>query len=136
MTARTAPTAPPTAAEAAVLARLDPAAMLDRTLAWAAINSGSRNLAGLAAMAAALTPALAAFGPVARVAAAPVSAVAADGAVIPLAHGDSLHLVVRPDAPTRVLLTGHMDTVFAADHPFQTVRRLDDNTLNGPASPT
>ncbi len=125
-------TAPPSAAEAAVLATLDSAAMLDRTLAWAAINSGSRNLPGLAAMADALTPALAAFGPVARVAPTPAGAVAADGTTVPLTYGDNLHLVVRPDAPARVLLTGHMDTVFAADHPFQATRWLDARTLNGP----
>ena len=126
------PAAPPSAAEAAALARIDARAMLDRTLAWSAINSGSRNLGGLAAMADALTPELTAFGPVERVAATPATTIAADGTVVPLAHGDNLHLIVRPDAATRVLLTGHMDTVFAADHPFQTTRWRDDNTLNGP----
>ena len=30
-----------------------------------------------------------------------------------------LHLSVRPEAAVRILLTGHMDTVFPADHPFQ-----------------
>ena len=34
----------------------------------------------------------------------------------------------------RVLLTGHMDTVFAADHPFQSVHLLDANTMNGPGA--
>jgi glutamate carboxypeptidase len=33
-----------------------------------------------------------------------------------------------------VLLTGHMDTVFAADHPFQAVRAIDDNIVNGPGT--
>jgi glutamate carboxypeptidase len=41
-------------------------------------------------------------------------------------------LSVRPDAPLQLLFTGHMDTVFAVDHPFQAVRWLDDATLNGP----
>jgi glutamate carboxypeptidase len=31
-----------------------------------------------------------------------------------------------------LLFTGHMDTVFPADHTFQEQRFLDDNTLNGP----
>ena len=132
MTAQIALDAPPSPAEAAVLATLDAAAMLDRTLAWAAINSGSRNLAGLTAMAETLSPALAALGPVTRVAATPASTVDASGTTQPLAHGDSLHLVVRPDAATRVLLTGHMDTVFGPDHPFQATRWLDRDTLNGP----
>jgi len=51
-----------------------------------------------------------------------------------LAHGRNLHIVKRPDAPLRVLLTGHMDTVFGADHPFQACRWLDDDTLNGPGT--
>ncbi len=125
---------PPTAAEAAVLANIDPKAMLDRTLAWAAINSGSRNLPGLAAVADAIEPVLAALGPVARVAPTSVSAVDATGTPQPLAHGDNLHLVVRAHAPVRVLLTGHMDTVFAADHPFQACRWLDATTINGPGT--
>lgn len=125
---------PPTATESAVLGAIDGAIMLDRTLVWAAINSGSRNLAGLAAMADALEPVLGALGPVRRVAPTPVSAVDAAGTPRPLAHGDNLHLVVRPDAPVRVLLTGHIDTVFAADHSFQTCRRVDATTINGPGT--
>jgi glutamate carboxypeptidase len=39
---------------------------------------------------------------------------------------------VRPQANRRYLLTGHMDTVFPIDHPFQTTRWLDAETLNGP----
>ncbi len=134
MLAETASIRPPSRIEAGVLAQIDAKSMLDRTLAWAAINSGSRNLAGLAAMADAVEPALAALGPVARVAPTPVAAVDATGTLRPLAHGDNLHLIVRPDAPVRVLLTGHIDTVFAVDHPFQTCRWLDATTLNGPGT--
>ena len=36
-----------------------------------------------------------------------------------LEHGKHLVLRVRPQAGRRVLLTGHMDTVFPASHPFQ-----------------
>ncbi|MEI6419865.1 MAG: hydrolase, partial [Sphingomonadales bacterium] len=125
------------AAEAAALAPLAGcrAPMTDQILAWSAINSGSRNLAGLAAMADVLEAAFAPLGGVARrVAPAPAQAVTADGRTVPLAHGDNLHIAKRPHAPVRVLLTGHMDTVFAADHPFQDCRWLDDNTLNGPGT--
>jgi glutamate carboxypeptidase len=47
-------------------------------------------------------------------------------------QGRNLHLIVRPEAPLQLLFTGHMDTVYAADHPFQAVRWLDAATLNGP----
>jgi glutamate carboxypeptidase len=134
MPAETAPIHAPSTDEAAVLAQIDAKSMLDRTLAWAAINSGSRNSAGLAAIADALAPVLAALGPVVRVAPTPVEAVDATGTARPLVHGDNLHLRVRPDAPVRVLLTGHMDTVFAVDHPFQACRWLDARTVNGPGT--
>ncbi|MDI1297315.1 MAG: hydrolase, partial [bacterium] len=39
---------------------------------------------------------------------------------------------VRPDAPIRILLTGHMDTVFPVDHPFQAQKWLKPGILNGP----
>jgi glutamate carboxypeptidase len=39
---------------------------------------------------------------------------------------------VRPDAPTQVLLSGHYDTVYGADSPFQTCKLLDERTLRGP----
>jgi len=63
---------------------------------------------------------------------APVDSVAADGGIQPIDHGRHLTLSVRPDAPVRLLLTGHMDTVFAIDHPFQQQRWLEPGILNGP----
>jgi glutamate carboxypeptidase len=122
-------------AEAAGLAHLagSRAAMLERIGDWAAINSGSRNLAGLALMADRLLQAVAPLGGTAMlVDAAPVSQVDAAGTLAPIAHGRNLHVVKRPQAPVRVLLTGHMDTVFGVDHPFQTLNWRDAETLNGP----
>jgi glutamate carboxypeptidase len=49
-------------------------------------------------------------------------------------HGRHLVLSVRPQAERRVILTGHMDTVYAREHPFQKSEWLDDNTLNGPGT--
>ena len=71
-------------------------------------------------------------GTIRRVAAAPATQLDASGQQRELAHADNLQIVKRPDAPVRVLMTGHMDTVFAADHPFQSCRWLDADTLNGP----
>ena len=126
---------PPSPAEAAALAPLADAreTMLAQVEAWAAINSGSRNLAGLGAVATVLADAFASLGGVVtRVPAAVVDSVDGGGRVVALAHGDNLHILKRPDAPVRVLLTGHMDTVFAVDHPFQSLRWIDAETLNGP----
>ncbi|WP_156254471.1 hydrolase [Sandarakinorhabdus oryzae] len=124
-----------TPVEALALARIDGQrpAMLAEIEAWAAINTGSRNLAGLARQVDVLEAAFAPLGGTARrVAAAPATQLDATGQERSLAHGDNLHIVKRPDAPVRVLLTGHMDTVFAADHPFQACRWMDADTLNGP----
>ena len=107
--------------------------MLAQVQDWAAINSGSRNLDGLAAMAGRLADGFAILpGELRLVDAAPVETVAADGRIQTIAHGRHLHLSVRPHAPIRLLLTGHMDTVFAADHPFQGQRWFEPGVLNGP----
>ncbi|MEC3911180.1 hydrolase [Sphingobium sp. CR2-8] len=109
------------------------APMLAQTQAWAAINSGSRNLEGLARMAEVLADAFSVLpGDLRLVDPAPVESVGVDGHIQPIAHGRHLHLSVRPDAPVRLLMTGHMDTVFAADHVFQQQRWLEPHILNGP----
>jgi glutamate carboxypeptidase len=120
-------------AEQALLAPIDGAPMLEQVLAWSAINTGTRNLAGLAAQAQVLADAFAALpGAIMLQAPAPVETVAADGSVGQIGHGAHLLLQVRPHAPRRYLLTGHMDTVFPLDDPFQATAWLDDQTLNGP----
>ena len=107
--------------------------LLDQVQDWAAINSGTRNLAGVATIGARLAEAFAALpGEVALVDPTPVEAVDGAGVAQPLDHGRHLHVAVRPDAPVQLLLTGHMDTVYPVDHPFQTQRFLADGTLNGP----
>ncbi|MEO8455667.1 MAG: hydrolase [Sphingomicrobium sp.] len=107
--------------------------MLDQVLAWAAVNSGSRNLGGLERMADLLTDAFAALPGVIRLEnPAPVEAVDAAGRAVQVQHGRHLHLTVRPTAPVQLLLTGHMDTVFGADHAFQETRWIDEHVLNGP----
>jgi glutamate carboxypeptidase len=109
------------------------ASMLDQVQDWAAINSGSRNLDGLARMADRLADAFSILpGTLRLIDAAPVDSVLPDGRIQPIAHGRHLHLSVRPDAPIRLLLTGHMDTVFPADHPFQQQIWLELGVLNGP----
>ncbi|TPG55302.1 hydrolase [Sphingomonas glacialis] len=107
--------------------------MVAQVEAWSVINSGTRNLAGLAAVAEQLAAAFGALpGDLALVTGDTAESVAADGTVTTLDHGKHLHLVVRPEAPVQLLLTGHMDTVYPVDHPFQTLTFLDDGTLNGP----
>jgi len=113
--------------------RIDGAPMLAQVLQWSAVNSGSRNLAGLREVAGLLANAFAALpGEVRFEDPAPVEAVDTAGHTNAIEHGRHLHLTVRPDAPVRLLLTGHMDTVFGVDHEFQQTRWLEHGVLNGP----
>jgi glutamate carboxypeptidase len=116
-----------------ITGQIDAAAMLAQVQAWSTLNTGTANLAGLAEQAALLAEAFAVLpGEVALVDPAPVTAIAADGSAYEKPHGQHLVLRVRPQANRRILLTGHMDTVFPADHPFQRQTWLDGATLNGP----
>jgi glutamate carboxypeptidase len=123
------------ATEAALVEGIDAAQMLANVEQWCAINTGTRNLSGLAEQAALLADAFAALpGDVRLAQPAPVEAIAADGRAVQIEHGAHLLISVRPYAPRRYLLTGHMDTVYPADHPFQTLTWLDQETLGGPGT--
>ena len=122
-----------TNSERDIIERSSAEPMLTQTLDWSAINSGSRNLGGLEAMAAVLGEAFAPLpGALVLIDPKPVEAVDSAGAVHAIAHGRHLHLTVRPQAPLQMLFTGHMDTVFAIDHPFQSTQWIDEATLGGP----
>ena len=119
--------------ERAVVERAGAEPMLEQVLAWAAVNSGSRNLGGLERMADLLADAFAALPGLLRLEnPAPVEAVDMAGRTVQVPHGRHLHLTVRPTAPVQLLFTGHMDTVFGPDHAFQETRWLEDGVLNGP----
>jgi glutamate carboxypeptidase len=119
--------------ERAVVERAGAEPMLDQVLGWAAVNSGSRNLAGLERMADLLVDAFAALPGLIRLERpAKVEAVDSAGRKVGIEHGRHLHLTVRPTAPVQLLFTGHMDTVFDANHAFQQTRWLEDGVLNGP----
>lgn len=121
--------------ELAALEQASGAPMLAQVTDWAAINSGTSNLAGLKIVAGKLANALSILpGDVQLVAPEPIDQVLSDGTVSQIQRGDHLHVRVRPDAPLQLILTGHMDTVFAADHPFQNLTWRQDGTLNGPGT--
>ncbi|MGB3805212.1 MAG: hydrolase [Sphingopyxis granuli] len=124
-----------TASEMATLERAADTPMLAAVEAWAAVNSGTGNLAGLKTIAGMLADAFAVLpGTVRLVEPDPVESVDAAGQVQTIVRGDHLHVRVRPDAPVQLLLTGHMDTVFPADHPFQFLTWREPGVLNGPGT--
>lgn len=126
-----------TDSEQQVLETIQQQSMLDEVQSWSAVNSGSGNLDGLATTAKMLADAFSVLpGEVALVNPEPVDRVLADGSVKTAAHGQHLLVTVRPDAPTQLLFTGHMDTVFPADHEFQSLRWLTTGCSMAPELPT
>ncbi len=119
--------------ESALVARVDQAVMLTQVEHWAAVNSGTTNLTGLSVVATMIADAFAILpGDAELVDPGPETRVTAEGSVQPIRRGQHFRLSVRPDANRRILLTGHMDTVFPADHPFQDLRTLKPGVINGP----
>ena len=124
-----------TDAERKLIEPIDQPAMLARTEAWSAINCGTGNLAGLAQQAEELAEAFSALpGEIDLREPARETSVDAAGRDVEIERGRHLVLRVRPEAQRRFLLTGHMDTVYAPEHPFQTGRWLDPDTLNAPGA--
>lgn len=111
----------------------DGGTIVQRAVDWCVINSGSRNLDGLETQRAALVDALAVLpaAPV-DVPLAPTVEIGSDGRERELAHPASIAVVVRPEAPVQVVLTGHYDTVYPADSRFQSVLTRPDGALHGP----
>jgi glutamate carboxypeptidase len=109
------------------------AALIERTVDWCALNTGSRNLEGLVLQADRLVDVLRSLpGELARTPLAPTVEITADGAEQSQSNGEALLLTVRPRASVQLVLTGHYDTVFAADSRFQQVVTRADGALNGP----
>ena len=98
----------------AVLDRIarDGGRIIDRAVAWCAVNSGSRHFEGLERQRRILLDAAAVL-PAAPID-IPLSAsreITAEGRESEFHHPPSLAVIVRPEAPVQVVLTGHYDTV-------------------------
>ena len=119
----------------AVLASLEgrTATMRDAVLAWSAINSGTGNLEGLDRVAAEIVPRFEAAGfSSTTLPAGEVTEIGPDGNERRVERGATHLLTANPRANRRVLMTGHLDTVFPKDSGFQTARDRGDGTLHGP----
>ena len=107
--------------------------MVDLLIRWANINSGSGNVAGLERMLSELTNAFAPLdGSVEILELQPHKTVNLEGRIVEMPLGEAVFVRKRPRAPVKVFLCIHMDTVYPADHPFQTCTRIDENRLQGP----
>jgi glutamate carboxypeptidase len=108
-------------------------ATVDRAVAWCAVNSGSRNLEGLEATRGILKDAFAALPAEPQdMPLLPSTEIGADGRAREQAHPPAIAVIVRPEAPVQVVLTGHYDTVYPAESRFQAVTTRPDGALHGP----
>lgn len=108
-------------------------AMIATTIEWSNINSGSRNLEGLSRMHDALKDAFARLGGKMESIELPDQMeVDVAGNLVSKPLGKALRIRKHENAPYKVYLGGHMDTVYGKDHPFQACKWIDDKTLNGP----
>ena len=107
--------------------------MRELVIQWARINSGSYHLDGLARLSQALRQHYSGLGgELTEVPLAPQHVIDSRGDEIDVPLGKALSIRKRSDVPHRVFLGIHMDTVYGADDPFQTVNQIDPNTLRGP----
>ncbi|MFP4518787.1 MAG: hydrolase [Oceanicaulis sp.] len=107
--------------------------MIETVKTWSRINSGSRNADGLEQMRTVLSDAFGELeGEVSAVELRPSTAVELDGEVREVAYTPSMKVSKRPDAPVRIVLTGHHDTVFPEGCGFEDWRLADEDTINGP----
>lgn len=97
------------------------------------INSGTTHLKGLARMRSLLIDT---FSPLADEVRAidfpPIPIIDMEGNATIQEIGSALFISKRPHLQRRVLLAGHMDTVYHEHHPFQHLTYLNKNQLNGP----
>lgn len=101
---------------------------------WCEINSGTDNLAGLTRMVDVLN---AAFTPIADTIeikpVQPIPFISMNGEQTIQVCGNALLIRKRTQLKRRILLSGHMDTVYGANHPFQHLTQVNDNQIKGPA---
>jgi glutamate carboxypeptidase len=107
--------------------------MIDLLTRWVNVNSGTQNLPGLNEVLTLLEEEFSKLGGEnERITLEPQQLEDSAGTAVQVPLGRALLIRKRPTAAFRVLLCCHMDTVYAADHPFQKAVRVADNILRGP----
>lgn len=107
--------------------------MVEQLHHFCEINSGTTNLDGLVQMAKALHEAYQPLADTIEIKKSqPLSVINMSGDTSVQNCGDALYIRKRPHLKRRILLSGHMDTVYPANSPFQKLTYINDSHVNGP----
>lgn len=107
--------------------------MVEQLHHFCQINSGTDNLAGLIQMTQCLQAAYAFIADDMEIKTlSPISTITMQGLPYEQICGNALLIRKRPHLKRRILLSGHMDTVYSINSPFQQLHYVSDNHLNGP----
>ncbi len=107
--------------------------MLQRVTAWASINTYSFNTAGLAQLTDILAKDFSQLGDeLKRCDLPPAESIDRRAQTIRTPLGQALSITKRPNAPLRILLNIHMDTVYPPIDPSPQITEIEDGKLRGP----
>lgn len=107
--------------------------MIEQLHQFCEINSGTDNLAGLAKMHNALAQTFKPFADDVETLTPPaINTINMSGEQSVQTCGNALFIRKRPNLKRRILLVGHMDTVYPKNSPFQTLNYVTANHVNGP----
>lgn len=107
--------------------------MVDLLESWVNINSGSDNSEGLSKMGHAVEKSFSSLkGIIERIPLSSRKKHNSQGKIVDLPGDSAISIKKRPTAPLQVLLSGHLDTVYPINSPFQVAERLDPEILRGP----
>lgn len=107
--------------------------MKELVISWANINTHALNYQGLEEQ---MKQLKSSFAPLEshmqELTLPPYTIIDAAGNKTSIPLGKALHLTKRSEMPIKILLGGHMDTVYSKTSSFQSVLEVDANTLRGP----
>ena len=107
-------------------------AMISQTIEWAKINTGSWNAEGLQTFAPILQDALSQLdAEVVSHPTKPIEKINDQGEKTYFQSGPVFTVTARPEAPVKIIFTGHYDTVFPPGT-FEEITDIGDGKLNGP----
>jgi len=100
---------------------------------WAKVNSGSYNHDGIVAIRTKMADNFHWLGGNEELLeVAKILSINAEGQEVSYQPPQAFSMMKRPNAPLQVLLVGHMDTVYASNHRFQSTEYLSEKVLRGP----